>query len=608
MTRSANGPARIVGALVGATILLAVGLQWLAVGQDSPPKGCPGCHRAVSGIEPAHQTVGCTGCHLGNTGTDDQVKAHEGLVRMPGQFGDLDTTCGTPLCHAAMATRLRANVMTTMSGVINVDRWVFEEASTKSGYATVESLGHSPADSHLRNLCASCHLGAPKAEPGPVTERTRGGGCLACHLAYDEGARDDLLRRSTTPADGGPRSIPRLAHPRLTSLVPDEACFGCHSRSGRVSLNYQGWHEGEPGDGGASRVLEDGRRVWRAEADVHAEGGLGCTDCHGSWEVMGDGRAGSHREDQAAVACADCHVESEAPSVSLERLDPESSRIARREGLAQPGRRFVVTHRSAFPLVGASPGPDGGVQVSGRFSRRTVMARAPARTCSRDGAHRRVSCPACHEAWVPRCVSCHTGFDPSGVMYDLLDRREAPGEWLETSGPSLIGPPALGARVSDGGVVAFEGFTPGMILSLSIDGGAPRFHRLFAPIFAHTIRRSARPCEACHREPFALGYGSGHLSFSVVGRRTKVTFSPALPAGPDGLPEDAWVGFLKQRGSESTTRDDTRPLSPAEQQRVLTVGACLGCHPRADPMWPRALAGAGLPPTSPRCRAPFGHQ
>ena len=32
-------------------------------------------------------------------------------------------------------------------------------------------------------------------------------------------------------------------HPSVSLTVSDNHCFGCHSRSGRISTNYQGWHE-----------------------------------------------------------------------------------------------------------------------------------------------------------------------------------------------------------------------------------------------------------------------------------------------------------------------------------------------------------------------------
>ena len=52
----------------------------------------------------------------------------------------------------------------------------------------------------------------------------RDGGCVACNLEY-------------------PQKSEKIDHPRLTVEVDNRRCFGCHSRSGRISLNYLGLAE-----------------------------------------------------------------------------------------------------------------------------------------------------------------------------------------------------------------------------------------------------------------------------------------------------------------------------------------------------------------------------
>ena len=534
-------------------------------------------------------------CHGGVALATTLPSAHVGLVKIPGNFEDMDQTCGAASCHPGVPARLRTNIMTTMNGVVSVDRWVFGEQPGKTAVTPVEGLGTTPADLHLRNLCASCHLGAVKSAAGPITERSRGGGCLACHLKYDDAARAAL--GSTAP---------RFAHPRLSSRVDDLACFGCHSRSGRVSLNFTGWREGGDADGGTTRTLQDGRVLTRALPDVHAEAGLHCTDCHGSYEVMGDGSRPLHREDQQVVACEDCHALQPPPTKAFDGLDPESQRLARRLGVTEPGRRFVLARRGGVPLVGAAV-RDGGVVIAGRFSGREHLAKAPVTECGRAGVHARVGCPACHEAWAPQCASCHTRFDPTDVMFDLRDQREREGRWLEAPGPATAEPAALGIREGPDGGLRVETFTPGMIWSLApVDGGPPAFQRLFAPAFAHTIRREARPCAGCHASPVAAGYGHGELVFTTIGRRVDVSLHSWVDAGPDGLPGDAWVGFLGRRGHEATTRDDTRPFTPEEQRRLWTVGACLQCHDgrsRIMQALEKQAPGAALR-HGPRCAVP----
>ncbi|MDV7390089.1 hypothetical protein RZS08_01995, partial [Arthrospira platensis SPKY1] len=81
------------------------------------------------------------------------------MVLVPGNMSDVTQTCGTANCHGEIAGRVQQSLMTTMAGVITVDRFIFGEIDTLTAYAHVMELGHSAADQHLRHLCASCHLG-----------------------------------------------------------------------------------------------------------------------------------------------------------------------------------------------------------------------------------------------------------------------------------------------------------------------------------------------------------------------------------------------------------------------------------------------------------------
>ncbi|MFZ5444201.1 MAG: hypothetical protein ACOZQL_29665 [Myxococcota bacterium] len=587
---------RALASLLLFTVVLAAALQaWVRHEQQQPPPlakdRCASCHRAVEGLEASHARLSCAACHLGNAATDDATLAHVGLVRVPGNVADMDRTCGAAGCHGAMPSRLRANIMNTMNGVVSVDRWVFGEQPTPTAKTPVASLGHSPADTHLRNLCASCHLGNPKTEPGPLDQSSRGGGCNACHLVYSAEAEASLARRKDPTA--------RFVHAAL-SVRPDPiACFGCHSRSGRVSLNVEGWQEfsGDAGVNAQLGSLADGRVLRKGPGDVHVERGLGCVDCHGSWELMGDGTAALHREEQAATACTDCHLTSAPRTLAFDAFDDESKAVARLEGFADAGRPALTIARTGRPLVNTFVA-DGGAFVVGKYSGRVARALPPRPECTAR-EHRALACGTCHEAWVPQCVSCHTRYEPDAGMFDLLANARAPGSWLETGADAFAEPASLGVRQLPDGGRRIEEFAPGMVLTLEHDG-QPQFHRLFAPVFAHTIRREARSCESCHRSPLALGYGRGTLSWVSKERpcarvtddpasvrralegagQLQPTFSPTWPVrSEDGLPQDAWVGLLSTRGTSSTTREDTRPLSVAEQRRVLAVGVCLGCHP-----------------------------
>jgi hypothetical protein len=76
-----------------------------------------------------------------------------------------------------------------------------------------------------------------------------------------------------------------------------------------------------------------------------------------------------------------------------------------------------------------------------------------------------------------------------------------------------------------------------------------------------------------------LGYGRGKLEYLVADGTGKWIFEPRFaPNTMDGLPEDAWIGFLRARTKNVATRDNIRPFTIEEQHKILTVGACLTCH------------------------------
>lgn len=556
-----------------------------AVNPVSLVSRCESCHAEVTGLEAGHAHVGCAACHLGDASALDAGVAHEGMVRRPGNLSDVAKTCGAVGCHAEMPPRLEQNVMTTMNGVVSVDRWVFGEQATPTAETPVSALRDTPADTHLRNLCASCHLGAEKTKAGPVDERSRGGGCLACHLRYPDEARRDLEARGSS---GHLR-----VHPQLRARPDELSCFGCHSRSGRVALSYRGWAEGEAVDGGVTRTLADGRALVARPADVHARAGLSCVDCHSASEVMGEGERALHREDQQQVGCADCHRDAAtATTVALSEAGAQVERLVRLEGRdGSPGRRFFALARTGRALVSTRV-MDGGAELE-RPGEAPLPLKPPAEAC-RAPAHREVSCPACHDAWAPQCFGCHTRWDPEGARIDLLTGAEREGAWRETPSDVRTEPAVLGVRERrvDGGVERrVEEFAPGMILTVNrSDGSPPRFSRLFAPAFPHTVQREVRECRACHASSRALGLGSGRLVLAKAGRMAAWRFVSTSAMGPDGLPLDAWTGFLAEPRAGASTREDARPLTIAEQRRVLDVAACLECHPAGSKVMDAFLA------------------
>jgi hypothetical protein len=522
-------------------------------------EGCLPCHSDEGGFASSHspEAVGCASCHLGHPWSGNESLAHAGMVLVPGNLSVARKTCGTAGCHGPIVERLDISLMANGSGFVGVNRFVFGEAPTPDGGGSLRTLGTTPADLHLKDLCAGCHLAVEKTEPGPIGELSRGGGCTACHLNH--------------PGDAS-------LHPSLDLHVADTHCFGCHSRSGRISTSYAGWHEtleaspGQEPDGW--RVLQDGRVFARQPEDVHHAAGLACIDCHTSREIMGDGRAHAHEEQALEVTCEDCHVAGIARTLGWEDLDEESRKIVRLRMNEEPrDRRFLVAARTGLALVNVFVGREGEPVLEEKLSGRRHPLKPPASACTGLG-HERVSCTACHSRWAPQCLECHTQSGTDGL-------------WHEIGGDFRAEPPSLGVRGAPPGRI--EPFVPGMILTLGtepvdMDRAFPpalvkqgRLGRFFSPLEPHTTAREGRSCASCHNTPLALGLGRGTLRLETADE-PHWEFEPAEEALRDGLPADAWTGFLEPPRPRSATRSDARPFTPEEQLRILRVGACLTCH------------------------------
>lgn len=591
------------------------------------PEGCLICHPNTTGLSASHrpEAIGCAICHGGNPSTLVTARAHDSLIRVPGNLADAPLTCGTTGCHADIVPRVERSIMATFSGVIAVNRRTFGEPDPRSAPPPhVRDLGHSAADSHLRQLCVSCHLGQEKVTWGPITQESRGGGCNACHLVYSPAAATALDRYENAPLEAR-RQTPAI-HPTFTLHPENSHCFGCHSRSGRISTSYEGWHElREPpspaelaSDTSASprfRLLDDGRYFVRVTPDVHQARGMDCIDCHTSSEIMGSGQVVRRKSDALQVRCEDCHA-ARLASLPPSALDAESHKLLGLRQWTFPAEQRFGTTRSGSALANVLVDADG----TGRLRRkRTGESRPllpPATACQAGAGHDRLSCASCHTAWAPRCATCHTNFDPTREAFDHLDQREVRGAWIERSGAFEAAPPTLGLRHDPADTSRPAGtvdtFVPGMVLELDRNrqSGAPAdpvFHRLYAHTAAHTITREARPCRSCHNDPVALGFGRGALEFTArdgIGRWSFVPSAP--PSAADGLPADAWTGFLQTRRGQVSTRDDVRPFSAAEQRRILNVGACLTCHSESSPLMLESIRSFAdsLARRSPACLVP----
>ncbi|MCB0749052.1 MAG: hypothetical protein KDC90_16450, partial [Ignavibacteriae bacterium] len=265
----------LIGLFVIAIYFFVFKIDWIGVYSNQNidnyknlsvlSESCIQCHGEVKGFSPFHnpQKIGCASCHLGNKLAKNKNEAHMGMVLIPGNSINSKQTCGQTSCHPGISERIDSSLMSSMSGVISVDKFAFEEINSPNGKFHIEKIGRSASDTHLRNLCASCHLGNEKKEFGPITELSRGGGCNACHLNYSEESKNELRNYQSLKTEK-PDSALLKFHPSLSLNITNDHCFGCHSRSGRISTSYEGWHETslsteEVKKNSKYRLLQDGR-------------------------------------------------------------------------------------------------------------------------------------------------------------------------------------------------------------------------------------------------------------------------------------------------------------------------------------------------------------
>jgi hypothetical protein len=467
---------------------------------------CMSCHVKPDedpGGAHARAALGCASCHLGNPLAFEKRRAHEGLEREPGALSTVGRTCGRSDCHAREAARVATSPMTRGAGMVAVDRFAFGEIAEPDGALTIAevlAVAHpTPAESHLRKLCAGCHLGARRENRDDLINGN-GSGCAACHVA----------RR----LDDKPRP-----HPPVDSKVTDDRCVGCHSGSGRIALSYRGLVE-----------VEKDEPFAHAAPDVHQTAGMACIDCHLHTDLMGDGVARTHKEDQVEITCEACHgpVPEGGEIAWREVRDEISLEIQKRENRREDFLRKGMRGGDAPTRLGRRGTPLLNLlrRSSWVLIRKLDVVVLPVKQTPRDAnharkGHERLSCSACHTAWAPRCDTCHTSFDAVRTQWDFAVGKPTDGAWTERSEGFSWGPPLLGVR-SDGRIVPAA---PGMILDIDLAaaGGGKTLRRLLAPMEPHATGKKARTCESCHRAPappdFEAGTRTGFRGLDATERR-----------------------------------------------------------------------------------------
>jgi predicted CXXCH cytochrome family protein len=518
---------------------LLILLACLAVASQATGAGCLDCHREMQrGFNAAHAAFAehCVQCHAGDATAASETTAHRGLIAFPGDMDSAQQVCGD--CHADKVDGVTHGLMHTGRGMVSTTRRVFGEPADRPGHNDLQHLTHSPADSLLRKLCASCHLGQNKTAHRLDATLDRGGGCLACHI------NDQSSQR----------------HPALTAQVSDARCFGCHSRSSRISLNYAGLAETDTVSADTNRLV-DGRGVEFRPADRHYAAGMACIDCHTEKDLMGTAtaRPPSNQKQAVDIRCEDCHR-------ITRTISPKQWPLAYPALLSRIP--YPVETGTRIPVTGNGT-PLWHVELQGNdawLHRKLTGDRVripPYRDSEHPLAqeHRRLTCTSCHSQWAPQCYGCHLQYDEAGEQYDHADRKTTAGIWKEMRSNLSSGLPPLGVNADNRIVPA----VPGMIMEITHpDWPEPRFVRRFQAIEPHTTG-AARSCASCHRSSTALGLGQGHLQ-----RNGELwTFSPVMEILQDGLAADAWTRIGQT--AEPVESMATRPFTLQEIERILAV-------------------------------------
>ncbi|MEW6071788.1 MAG: cytochrome c3 family protein [Planctomycetota bacterium] len=404
-------------------------------------------------------------------------------------------------------------------------------------------LDDFPADSvahHYSDLprkdCARCHLwsrgDALRGEPGRHG-LYRSEGCAACHMQYTNEARSESADPNIDHDEPG--------HPRvhtLTRTIPTLQCARCHTGGARIGLAMQGLAPLPPGaptgpgfPGLTAEEIYGGYQVEDpavAPADVHAEAGLACIDCHVREEAMGDGNIYGHMDQATQIECEDCHGTHLAYGTGVTE-----------KGVAHDNIRF---ENGAMILRGKLDGLDHPVPQAKDFLDPTHPSYSPVAALAMNDDHLasagKLECYTCHSAWQSNCYGCHFERDLGGTQLDLIAGEETPGRVLASARYFVSFKSFQMGRNAEGKVAPFlPGCRP--FTTVRDAAGEVVLHQelpvtalgrsglAFNPVQPHTTRPVARFCVECHRNPAALGLGTE--SFDLT--RTHLFLLSPAPAG-----------------------------------------------------------------------------
>ncbi len=588
--------------------LLAISSLFLVISAtaevDAADNGkCITCHEGIEQISdvPAMAALRCVDCHKGDAGATEFEKAHAGMWANPTDFRVVEQICG--MCHGNHVSNSKKSMHATMAGMISGTRYTWAAQDTKNSlyatYAVEDTDGevptnagalkslqqipkydpskptsqtNHPADDYLRDQCLRCHLWSSGHERDGDY---RGSGCAACHVVYSDAG---LYEGKDKAISKEQKDRPRVH--KITKKIPSVQCVHCHNRGGRTGVSYIGTMEsdgygspwgGEVGTKGGKKL--HGKYYNHLTADVHYDKGMECIDCHTSNDLHGDGNIYNKKEEAVEIECVDCHGTTD----SISNL--QSSRGNKLNNLSMKDGKVVLTTKvTAKELVVPQVKE---IVTSGPALAQTAMGIK--------GHMDKLECYACHAKWAPQCYGCHAQQDLTKKSTDWIDtespadisksgtkanRGKATQKWRETRSYLRWESPTLGINV-EGKVAPFIPGCQAIFSQIGPDGKPVVESKIFTtadgtsglahnPIQPHTVTREARSCEDCHANPKAVGLGSGIYN-----------------ARKNGLDIDFGLDrIVDEEGKQlqATSHVGARPFNKEEQQRILRVNACTGCH------------------------------
>ena len=454
---------------------------------------------------------------------------------------------------------------------------VFLEAMKELPKApTPEEVERDPrlaAFTYLRGECQRCHLAVGGAERHGDY---RGLGCSACHVPYANSGvhQGGDLTQSGSPGKPLVHSIqggvgaPVTANGHTWTGIPVETCTTCHNRGRRIGVSYQGLMESPyaspwTADGSSQQKLH-GKHYRKLHADLHADKGFLCQDCHTSIDVHSSGQLIGAITAAVEVECSDCHGTptaypwelplgamdeySEAPASGQPRgTDDVLPRYLEASDHPGPGDGYLRTARgNPFGNVVrrgekvhvhlASGAVHELIPLKGMVEQDLLSKKA--RVAMVDvGRHMdRMEGYACHATWAPQCYGCHVKVDYSS--------SENPMDWVAVGHDHL----------ADGTTCEFT--------------ERANAHRIPGKI--SELRAYLR-----WEDPALAVNGEGRIAPAVPGCQTTATV-----IGADGAPLVENKAFripnVEGAGAQGQIGVDHAPLQPHTTRREAR--SCESCH------------------------------